>query len=117
MLLKEMNKRQRNKFIKVKLKYNRLIPSKLLQVLWNLGYLPGEKGPQEGMRVKAFLKFLRNGWYCNEKNRALGVWLHDKIEQEEFPTKDLNYEMLIKDEGDEFVLVSNLRKESGTIFR
>jgi hypothetical protein len=88
-----------------------------IQVLWNLGYLPGGKGPQEGMRVKVFLEFLRNGCYRNEKNCALGVWLHDKIEQEEFPTKDLSYEMLIKDEGHKFILVSNLREISGTIIR
>ena len=40
-LLKKIIPRQRNKF-----KGDRLIPSKLLQVLWNLDYLPGGKGPQ-----------------------------------------------------------------------
>ena len=112
MLLKEITPRQRNKF-----KYDRLIPCKVLQVLWNLGYLPGEKQPQEGMRVKAFLKFLRNGQYLNEKNNARGVWLHDKIEQEEFPPGELSSEILIIDEGGKFVPISYLKRIPGTIFR
>ena len=112
LLLKTITKRQRRKFIS-----HRLIPRQVLQVLWVLGYLPGEKRFQEGMRVKVFLEFLRYGKYRDEKNRALGVWLHDKVEQEEFPTKHLSIEVFVKGEGGKLVPVSYLRKIPGTIFR
>ena len=112
MLLKSITKKQRRKY-----RNHKLIPWQLLSVLWGLGYIPGEKRPIEGMRVRVFLEFLRNGQYRDEKNRALGVWLHDKVEQEEFPTKDLSTEVFVKGEGGKLVPVSYLRKIPGTIFR
>ena len=111
-LLKDITKKQRRKF-----ENYRLIPWQLLYVLWDMGYLPGEKGPAEGMRVRGFLEFLRNGQYRDKKNRALGVWLHDKVEQEEFPAKDLRYDMLVGRAGDKLVPISYLRTIPGTIFR
>jgi hypothetical protein len=112
MLLKSITRRQRSKFKKYK-----LIPSQVLQFFWDRGYLPGEERPNEGMRLKEFLKFLQKGQYRDETNRARGIWLHDKIEQEEFPDKDLRYDMLVGVEGTKLSLVSNLRKQPGTIFR
>jgi hypothetical protein len=112
MLLKSITKGQRIKF-----RNYRLIPRQVLQVLWDLDYLPGGKKPHEGMRVKVFLEFLRQGKYRDEKNRAIGVGLHDKIEQEEFPTKDLSYEVFVKGQGGKLIPISYLRKIPGTIFR
>ena len=111
-LLKKIVKRQRRKF-----KDDKLIPRQLLQVLWNLGYVPGTKAPKEGMRNGAFLKFLRQGQYPNQKNRANGVWLHDKIEQEEGSSGNITNEIFIKCGERKFGAVSILRKEPGTIFR
>lgn len=112
MLLKGIKERQRRKF-----KGRKLIPKQVLQVLWSLGYLPDEKRPQGGMRVKIFLGFLRHGKYRNKKNHALGVWLHDKIEQEECQSDDITLEIFIKCGRGKFMPVSILREEPGTIFR
>lgn len=112
MLLKSITKRQRRKFITVK-----MIPQQVLQVFWNLGFLPGKAKPQEGMRVQVFLKFLRHGNYRDEKNHALGIWLCDKVEQEECPIKNVTHEIFIKCGRGKFMPVSEIRKEPGTIFR
>ena len=45
-LLKSITQRQRKKF-----KNHELVPIPLLQVLWDMGYLPGHERPQEGMRI------------------------------------------------------------------
>lgn len=114
-LLKEIKKRKRNEF-RSESRDKRLIPMQVLQVLWNLNFLPGKKRPEEGMRIRVFLEFLRNGQYRNEKNRALGIWLHDKVEREEFPTEDLRHDMLVGKAGDKLVPVSYLRTIPGTIY-
>lgn len=112
MLLKKITQRQRKKF-----REKRLIPWQLLQVFWDLDYLPGENRPDESMRISVLEKFLREGKYRDIRNRARGILLHDKIDQEEFPTKEISYEVLVKGEGGKFVPVSYLRKIPGTIFR
>ena len=83
-LLKSIKPRQRKKF-----ENNGLVPRQLLQVLWDLDFLPTEKRPQEGMRIPGLLKLLREGKYRDEKQRARGVLLHDKIDQEEYPSSKM----------------------------
>jgi hypothetical protein len=110
-LLKSIKPRQRKKF-----ENNGLVPRQLLQVLWDLDMLPSEKRPEEGMRISGLLKFLREGKYRDEKNRARGILLHDKIDEEEYPSQNITYEMLIKD-GRKFTLVSIQKEKPGTIFK
>ena len=110
-LLKSIKPRQRKKF-----ENNGLVPRQLLQVLWDLDMLPSEKRPEEGMRISGLLKFLREGKYRDEKNRARGILLHDKIDEEEYPSQNITYEMLIKD-GRKFTLVSIHKENPGTIFK
>lgn len=111
-LLKSIKPRQRKKF-----KNNGLVPRQLLQVLWELDFLPGERKPHEGMTISALLTFLREGKYRDEKNRARGVLLHDKIDQEEYPTYNVTHEIFLKCGQDKFMPVSILREEPGTIFK
>jgi hypothetical protein len=114
LLLKTITKRQRRKFIS-----HRLIPRQVLQILWDLDYLPGENGPDQGMRIPVLLKVLREGKYRDETNRARGILLHDKIDQEEYPSKIITNETLIQCGQSKkiFVLVSNEREKQGTIFK
>ena len=111
-LLKSIKPRQRKKF-----KNKHLVPWQLLQVLWNLDFLPTEKRPQEGMRIPGLLKLLREGQYRDEKQRAKGVLLHDKIDQEESRPENVTYEILIKCGQNKFMPVSYLRNVPGTIFK
>jgi hypothetical protein len=111
-LLKSIKPRQRRKF-----ENNGLVPRQLLQVLWDLGFLPSQKRPKEGMRIPGLLRFLREGKYRDEKNRARGVLLHDKIDKEEYPSGNATQETFIKCGRGKFMPVSILRKEPGTIFR
>lgn len=112
MLLKSITQRQRRKFI-----VSGLIPKQVLQVLWDWDYLPGKEKPQEGMRIKVLLEFLRSGTYRSKKNHANGVWLRDIIDKEEYTTDDVTHEIFIKCGRGKFGAVSILRKEPGTIFR
>ena len=111
-LLKSIKPRQRKKF-----ENNGLVPRQLLQVLWDLDFLPSETRPQEGMKIPALLKFLREGRYRNETNRVRGVLLHDRIDQEECPSHNPTHEIYIKCGQDKFMPVSFLREEPGTIFK
>jgi hypothetical protein len=112
-LLKSIKPRQRKKFRK-----NGLVPRQLLQVLWELDFLPGEKSPQEGMRIPALLEFLRElGLYRNETNRLRGALLHDRIDEEECPYHRPTDEMFIRVGRNKFMPISALRKQPGTIFR
>ena len=111
-LLKSIKPRQRKKFENIG-----LVPRQLLQVLWDLGFLPSEKRPEEGMRIPGLLKVLREGKYRDGKNRARGILLHDKIDQEEYPSQNITHETFIKCGGGKFGAVSILRKEPGTIFK
>jgi len=111
-LLKSIKSRQRKKFENIG-----LVPRQLLQVLWDLGFLPSEKRPEEGMRISGLLKYLREGKYRDEKNRARGILLHDKIDQEEYPSQNVTHETFIKYGRGKFMPVSFLRKEPGTIFK
>jgi len=111
-LLKSIKPRQRKKF-----ENNGLIPCQLLQVLWDRDFLPTEKRPQESMRIPGLLKLLRKGQYRDEKNRARGILLHDKIDQEEYPSQNVTHETFVKYGRGKFMPVSFLRKEPGTIFK
>jgi hypothetical protein len=111
-LLKSIKPRQRKKF-----KNNGLVPRQLLQVLWELDFLPGERKPHEGMKISALLTFLREGKYRDEKNRARGVLFHDKIDQEEYPSCNVTHEIFVKFGRNKFMPVSILREEPGTIFK
>ena len=111
-LLKSIKPRQRKKF-----ENNGLVPRQLLQVLWDLDFLPTEKRPQEGMRIPGLLKLLREGRYRDEKHRAKGVLLHDKIDQEECRSQNVTHEIFVKCGQNKFMPVSFLRKVPGTIFK
>ena len=111
-LLRSIKPRQRKK-----LENHGLVPRQVLQVLWDLDFLPGENRPQEGMRIPELLGFLREGRYCNETNRRRGTLLHDRIHQEEFPTHRPSDEMFIRVGRSKFMPISALRKIPGTIFR
>jgi hypothetical protein len=112
-LLKSIKPRQRKKF-----EIKGLVPWQLLQVLWDLGFLPTEKRPQEGMRIPELLKLLREGRYRDEKQRARGVLLHDTIDLEESGSEEnATYEILVQCGQGKFMPVSYLRKIPGTIFK
>ena len=112
-LLKSIKPRQRKKF-----ENKSLVPWQLLQVLWDLGFLPTENRPQEGMRIPELLKLLREGRYRDEKNRARGVLLHDTIDLEESGSEEnATYEILVQCGQGKFMPVSYLRKIPGTIFK
>ena len=111
-LLKSIKSRQRKKFENIG-----LVPRQLLQVLWDLGFLPSEKRPEEGMRISGLLKYLREGKYRDEKNRARGILLHDKIDQDEYPSQNVTHETFVKCGRCKFMPISFLRKEPGTIFK
>jgi len=111
-LLKSIKSRQRKKF-----ENNGLVPRQLLQVLWDLDLLPIEKRPEEGMRIPGLLKVLREGKYRDEKNRARGILLHDKIDQDEYPSQNVTHETFVKYGRGKFMPISFLRKEPGTIFK
>jgi len=111
-LLRSIKPRQRKKF-----ENHGLVPPQVLQVLWDLDFLPGENRPQEGMRIPGLLKFLKEGRYRNEANRRRGTLLHDRIDQEEFPTRRPTDEMFIRVGRSKFMPISALRRIPGTIFR
>ena len=111
-LLKSIKTRQRKKF-----ENHGLVPRQVLQVLWDLDFLPGESQPQEGMRIPALLNFLKEGRYRNETNWKRGRLLHDRIDQEEFPTHRPTDEMFVRVGRSKFMPISALRKIPGTIFR
>ena len=111
-LIKSIKPRQRKKF-----ENNGLVPHQLLRVLWDLDFLPGKKRPTEGMRIPRLLKFLKEGKYRDDKNRTRGVLLHDKIDQEEYPSCDVTHETFVKCGRGKFMPVSILREEPGTIFK
>jgi hypothetical protein len=112
-LLSSITNRQRKKFLDKK-----IVPIPVLEILWDLDFLPGKRPPREGMRIKALLEFLKNGEYRDEKNRALGVLLRETIEKEECPEHDFGDEKFVWDDKDEtFIPVSYIRTQPGTIFR
>jgi hypothetical protein len=112
-LLKSIKSRQRKKF-----ENNGLVPRQLLQVLWDMDFLPTEKRPNEGMRIPGLLKLLREGRYRDEKHRAKGVLLRDTIDLEESGSeKNATYEILVQCGQGKFMPVSYLRKIPGTIFK
>ena len=114
-LLKSISKRQRARFNK----YG-TVPRQLLKVLWELGYVPGEDAPQEGMRIPALLEFLGRGPYQNKNHQLRGEWLYEKIIKEELMSKPrwlpMSKERFLGSVRNSIPL-SEVRKDAGTIFR
>jgi hypothetical protein len=112
-LLKSISKRDRQKFDRLG-----LVPKQLLQVFWDLGFLPGEVRPKEGMRIQKLLDFLQNGHYLDDRSCARGKYLRAKIMDEVSTTPDLpDHEIFLKCGRGKFVPLSHLRETPGTIWR
>jgi hypothetical protein len=109
-LIKSVTKRQRRKF-----KNFKIVPLPVLEVLWNMGFLPGDQPPAEGMKIPVLLEYLTNGNYKDSRHHSMGIWLRDKIDLEEFKWDIDSYEMYIKS-GSKFIPISYLREIPGTIF-
>ena len=118
-LLKGITPRQHKKFKSEKDKTKKLIPWQLLQIFWELGFLPGKEKPEEGMRLKPFLDFLSHGNYRDQRHQLKGIWLRDKIDEEEFPQTIRSQEMYLKvpGEGSKWVPASYFRDIPGTIIK
>ena len=113
-ILTTLTERQKDKFKKKK-----LIPYPLLQFFWDLGFLPIIKRPTEGMRVSVFLDLLSDGEYKDKRHMYKGIWLRDKITEEEYPETIRSHEMYLKvpGEGRKWVPISYFRDIPGTIIR
>lgn len=72
--LKAVTKRQRHKY-----KKHGIIPLPVLEALWFMGLLPGEKLPLHGMRLLELLKHLREGRYRDDRNMENAKWLYHEI--------------------------------------
>lgn len=77
-ILKTVTKMQRKKFER----YG-LVPVPVLEAMWHLGWLPGDKAPEQGMRILALTGYLRQGRYKSAQAAENGRWLYEKIMQEE----------------------------------
>ena len=114
-LLLNITPRQRKKFESDK----KLIPYPLLQLFWRLGFLPIIEEPTQGMRIPVFIEFLSKGEYKNKQNQFKGIWLRDKIVEEECPEIIITNETYLKvrGEGSKWVPVSYYKDIPGTIFK
>lgn len=110
-LIKSISKQQRGHFSDKK-----QVPWQVLEALWDMDYLPGNRPPKQGMRARALCDFLKSGEYRDEANRTLGIWLRDRIECEEFPEQEIRPEYYVGI-GQKLFPASYLRKIPGTIFR
>ena len=115
MLLKSISKRQRARFKKFG-----TVPNQLLTIFWELGYVPGEEAPNEGMRIPALLKLLDQGPYQNKNHKLRCAWLYEKIVKEELMSHPKwlkkSKDILLKS-GREFIPIFEVRKVHETIFR
>ncbi|MFH2058588.1 MAG: hypothetical protein ABIJ59_06780 [Pseudomonadota bacterium] len=116
-LLNSIKRRKREKFNCEKDTDKKLIPQQLLQVLWNRGFLPGKEIPKEGMRLKPFLDLLSHGDYMDQRHRYKGIWLRDKIYDEEFPSQKREPAIFVGINNKNLLPVSYLRTIPGTIYR
>jgi hypothetical protein len=110
-LIKNISKHQRRHF-----KNKKQVPWQVLEVLWNMGCMPGNRPPKQGMKARELCDLLTHGNYRNEISRKKGICLRDRIEQEELPEPKIYCERFIKS-GRTFIPVSYLRKIPGTIFK
>lgn len=110
-LIKNISKHQRRHFTNKK-----QVPWQVLEVLWDMDNLPGNRPPKQGMKIRELCDLLANGNYRDEINRIHGIRLRDKIEREEFPELEIRPEWCVG-EGRNRIPVSYLRKIPGTIFR
>ena len=116
-LLKSIKRRQRKKFKSEKDKTKKLIPWQLLQVFWELDFLPIIEKPQTGMRLKSFLDFLSHGDYTDQRHRFKGIWLRDKIYEQEFPVIKREPAIFVGINDTNLIPVSYLRTIPGTIYK
>ncbi len=98
-ILKSVTKMQRRKFERY-----RLVPVPVLEAMWHLGWLPGDKVPEQGMKILVLTEYLRQGQYKNEQTKENGKWLYETIIKEEvigkrtvvkkekFPTVNIKYD-------------------------
>lgn len=96
--LKSVTKMQRRKFER----YG-VVPVPVLEAIWHLGWLPGDKAPEQGMRILALTEYLRQGRYKSAQAAENGSWLYETIMREEvigkrpvvkkekFPAVDIKY--------------------------
>jgi hypothetical protein len=111
-LIMSITKRQRIKFI-----VKKIVPLPLLEVLWDMDYLPGNRPPREGMRVNVLLDYMSShDNYRDKKHRARGIRLRDRIESEEYPEQNLVDDRLVTDANGDSIPIFYLREQSGTIF-
>ncbi|MBA3009677.1 MAG: hypothetical protein KKF12_12505 [Proteobacteria bacterium] len=116
-LLKRITPRQHKKFKSEKNKMKKLIPWQLLQVFWELGFLPIIEKPQAGMRLKSFLDLLSYGDYKDKGHQYKCVWLRDKIYDEEFPSPKREPAIFVGINNTNLLPVSHLRTIPGTIYK
>lgn len=116
-LLKNITRRQSKKFKSEKDKTKKLIPWQLLQVFWELDFLPIIEKPQTGMRLKSFLDFLSQGDYTDQRHRYKGIWLRDKIYDQEFPSQKSEPAIFVGINNTNLLPVSYLRTIPGTIYK
>lgn len=115
MLLKSISKRQRARFKKFG-----TVPKQLLTIFWELGYVPGEEAPNEGMRIHALLELIDRGPYQNKIHKLRCTWLYEKIVKEELmhhPKWLRKSKEIFLKSGRKFTAVSELRKDHDSIFR
>jgi hypothetical protein len=115
MLLKSISKRQRARFKKFG-----TVPKQLLILFWELGYVPGDEAPQEGMRIQALLELLDRGPYQNRTHQLRCSWFYETIVKEEL----MSHPKWLRSSKERFVgsgrnriPLSEVRKKAGTIFR
>jgi hypothetical protein len=84
-VLKATTKRQRHKF-----KEFGIVPVPVLEAMWLLHWLPGDKAPTDGMRIKKLTEFLRKDGFSKKRHNKSpqaaenGKWLWKTIVEEEF---------------------------------
>ena len=82
-VVKSVTKIQRRKF----LRYG-IVPVPVLEAMWLLGWLPGDKFPRRGMKILDLTEYLRKGGYNQEGYKSPqaeenGKWLWKTIVKEE----------------------------------
>lgn len=77
-ILKSVTKIQRRKF-----KRYDLVPVPVLEAMWHLIWLPGDKVPEQGMKILDLTEYLLKGSYKNEQVRKNAKWLYETIVKED----------------------------------
>jgi hypothetical protein len=77
-ILKSVTQLQRRKF-----RRRDLVPVPVLEAMWHLGWLPGDRAPGQGMEILALTEYLRQGLYKSSQAAEIGHWLYETIVKEE----------------------------------